>query len=35
VDRGEGNFVFNDDFIRLLRMRSLRNLGAAPASPDA
>ncbi len=35
VEPAEGNFVFNDDFIRLLRMRSLRTLGHAPTSPDA
>jgi len=35
VELGEGNFVFNEDFIRLLRMRTLRNLGADAPSPDA
>jgi hypothetical protein len=35
VESGEGNFVFNDDFVGLLRMRTLRNLGASDASPDA
>jgi len=35
AEPGEGNFVFNEDFIRLLRMRSLRNLGADAPSPDA
>ena len=35
VEPGEGNFVFNDDFVRLLRMRTLRTLGADAPSPDA
>lgn len=35
VELGEGNFVFNDDFVRLLRMRSLRDLGPSAAAPDA
>jgi len=35
VEPGEGNFVFNEDFIRLLRMRQLRDLAPNGPSPDA
>ena len=35
VEPGDGNFVFNEDFIRMLRMRSLRNLGQPAPTPDA
>jgi len=35
VELGEDNFVFNDDFVGLLRMRTLRNLGASDPAPDA
>jgi len=35
VEPGGDNFVFNEDFIRLLRMRSLRNLGPIAPRPDA
>jgi len=28
AEAGDGNFVFNEDFIRLLRMRHLKDLGA-------
>lgn len=34
VDVGEDNFVFNDDFIRMLRMRQLNGL-KAPDAPHA
>jgi len=34
VDVGEDNFVFNDDFIRMLRMRQLNGL-KAPGAPHA
>jgi 3-hydroxyacyl-[acyl-carrier-protein] dehydratase len=32
---GDANFVFTDDFVRLLRMRDLARLGASGASPGA
>jgi 3-hydroxyacyl-[acyl-carrier-protein] dehydratase len=35
VDVGEGNFVFNEDFIRMLRMRQLNGLKAPDPTSDA
>jgi 3-hydroxyacyl-[acyl-carrier-protein] dehydratase len=35
VDVGEGNFVFNEDYIRMLRMRQLNGLKAPDPTSDA
>ena len=34
VETGEANFVFNENFIRLLRMRHLNHLGGRPPNAD-
>jgi len=34
VETGEANFVFNEDFIRLLQMRQLNHLGDRPPNTD-
>jgi 3-hydroxyacyl-[acyl-carrier-protein] dehydratase len=34
IETGEANFVFNEDFIRLLRMRQLNHLGGRPPNAD-
>jgi len=35
VELGNENFVFNEDFVRMLRMRSLRDLGKPAPTPEA
>jgi len=34
IETGEANFVFNENFIRLLRMRHLNHLGDRPPNAD-